>query len=137
LSTADEWKIGEISDADWLRFFETNVMSGVRLARHYLPGMRGRDWGRIIFVSSESAVQIPAEMIHYGRLRDQRHGPAGGWRRGACDSLITKAAPTLSRGRQSACPTDTIGHALSPKSAAGLLHLRSPTPRVVRSLRLC
>ena len=78
---------GEISDADWLRFFETNVMSGVRLARHYLPGMRGRDWGRIIFVSSESAVQIPAEMIHCGRLRDQRCGPAGGRRRGARDSL--------------------------------------------------
>ena len=78
---------GEISDADWLRFFETNVMSGVRLARHYLPGMRERDWGRIIFVSSESAVQIPAEMIHCGRLRDQRRGPAGRRQRGARDPL--------------------------------------------------
>jgi NAD(P)-dependent dehydrogenase (short-subunit alcohol dehydrogenase family) len=57
---------GEITDADWFRFFETNVMSGVRLARHYLPGMKERDWGRIVFVSSESAVQIPVEMIHYG-----------------------------------------------------------------------
>lgn len=56
----------EITDDDWFRFFETNVMSGVRLARHYLPGMKGRGWGRIVFVSSESAVQIPAEMIHYG-----------------------------------------------------------------------
>jgi len=56
----------EITDDDWFRFFETNVMSGVRLARHYLPGMKERDWGRIVFVSSESAVQIPAEMIHYG-----------------------------------------------------------------------
>lgn len=55
-----------ISDADWLRFFETNVLSGVRLARAWLGGMRERDWGRIIFVSSESAVNIPAEMIHYG-----------------------------------------------------------------------
>lgn len=57
---------GEITDEDWFRIFETNVMSGVRLARRYLPGMRERDWGRILFVSSESAVQIPVEMIHYG-----------------------------------------------------------------------
>ena len=56
----------EITDEDWFRFFETNAMSGVRLARHYLPGMKGQDWGRIVFVSSESGVQIPAEMIHYG-----------------------------------------------------------------------
>jgi len=49
----------EIPDADWMRFFETNVMSGVRMTRHYLPGMLKANWGRIIFVSSESAVQIP------------------------------------------------------------------------------
>lgn len=55
-----------ITDADWLRFFEANVLSGVRLARHYVRGMRARNWGRIVFVSSESGVQIPAEMIHYG-----------------------------------------------------------------------
>ena len=56
----------EITDDDWFRFFETNVMSGVRLARHYLPGMEERDWGRIVFVSSESAIHVPPEMIHYG-----------------------------------------------------------------------
>jgi NAD(P)-dependent dehydrogenase (short-subunit alcohol dehydrogenase family) len=56
----------QISDEDWLRFFETNVLSGVRLARHYVGGMRARNWGRIVFVSSESALQIPTEMIHYG-----------------------------------------------------------------------
>ncbi|HEY5960934.1 MAG TPA: SDR family NAD(P)-dependent oxidoreductase [Polyangiaceae bacterium] len=55
-----------ISDADWYRFFDTNVMSGVRLSRHYLQGMLSRNWGRILFVSSESGVQIPVEMIHYG-----------------------------------------------------------------------
>jgi NAD(P)-dependent dehydrogenase (short-subunit alcohol dehydrogenase family) len=59
----------EIPDEDWLRFFEVNVMSGVRLTRHYLPGMRVRNWGRFVFVSSESAVQIPAEMIHYGMTK--------------------------------------------------------------------
>jgi NAD(P)-dependent dehydrogenase (short-subunit alcohol dehydrogenase family) len=56
----------DIADADWMRFFETNVLSGVRLSRYYLRGMRARNWGRIVFVSSESGVQIPAEMIHYG-----------------------------------------------------------------------
>ena len=56
----------EISDQDWFRFFELNVMSGVRLARALLPSMLQRDWGRIMFISSESGVQIPAEMVHYG-----------------------------------------------------------------------
>jgi len=59
----------EISDADWLRFFEVNVMSGVRLSRSYLPRMKRRNWGRIVFISSESAVQIPTEMIHYGMTK--------------------------------------------------------------------
>src|SRR5258708_572786 len=56
----------EIPDEDWRRFFDVNVLSGVRLARAFLPGMKRRDWGRIIFISSESAGQIPAEMIPYG-----------------------------------------------------------------------
>jgi NAD(P)-dependent dehydrogenase (short-subunit alcohol dehydrogenase family) len=59
----------EIPDEDWLRFFEVNVMSGVRLSRYYLFGMKQRDWGRILFISSESAVQVPAEMIHYGMTK--------------------------------------------------------------------
>ncbi|MEY2496729.1 MAG: hypothetical protein QOD12_285 [Verrucomicrobiota bacterium] len=56
----------EISDEEWRRFFEVNVLSGVRLSRAYLPGMKERNWGRIIFISSESAINTPAEMIHYG-----------------------------------------------------------------------
>jgi NAD(P)-dependent dehydrogenase (short-subunit alcohol dehydrogenase family) len=56
----------EISDDEWRRFFEINVLSGVRLSRYYLPRMKVRDWGRIVFVSSESAIQIPLEMVHYG-----------------------------------------------------------------------
>jgi NAD(P)-dependent dehydrogenase (short-subunit alcohol dehydrogenase family) len=59
----------QIPDADWMRFFETNVLSGIRLARHYVRGMRSRNWGRIVFVSSESALQIPTEMIHYGMTK--------------------------------------------------------------------
>ncbi len=57
------------SDAEWFRLFETNVMSGVRLSRAYLPGMLKRNWGRIVFISSESALQIPAEMIDHGERR--------------------------------------------------------------------
>jgi NAD(P)-dependent dehydrogenase (short-subunit alcohol dehydrogenase family) len=59
----------EISDDDWRRFFDVNVLSGARLARLYFAPMRARDWGRIIFISSESAYQIPAEMIHYGMTK--------------------------------------------------------------------
>src|SRR5258705_447582 len=59
----------EIPDEDWIRFFETNVLSGIRLARHYVRGMRSRNWGRIVFVSSESALQILTEMIHYGMTK--------------------------------------------------------------------
>jgi NAD(P)-dependent dehydrogenase (short-subunit alcohol dehydrogenase family) len=59
----------QIPDEDWFRFFEVNVLSGVRLSRAYLPGMKGNNWGRIIFISSESGIQIPAEMIHYGMTK--------------------------------------------------------------------
>ena len=58
-----------VTDADWYRFFDTNVMSGIRLSRHYLPLMVKRRWGRIVFISSESALNIPAEMIHYGMTK--------------------------------------------------------------------
>ncbi|WP_101847387.1 SDR family NAD(P)-dependent oxidoreductase [Zhihengliuella sp. ISTPL4] len=56
----------DIADEDWARYFEVNVMSGVRLSRSLLPGMRERGWGRIVFVSSESGVNVPADMVHYG-----------------------------------------------------------------------
>lgn len=59
----------EIPDADWFKFFEVNVLSGVRLSRSYFDKMIAKNWGRIIFISSESAVQIPAEMIHYGMTK--------------------------------------------------------------------
>ena len=56
----------QIPDDDWRRFFEVNVLSGVRLSRAYLPAMKQKNWGRIVFISSESGIQIPAEMVHYG-----------------------------------------------------------------------
>jgi NAD(P)-dependent dehydrogenase (short-subunit alcohol dehydrogenase family) len=59
----------EITDADWQHFFDANVMSGIRMSRHYLPGMVAKGWGRVVFISSESGLQIPAEMIHYGMTK--------------------------------------------------------------------
>lgn len=92
----------EISDGDWLRFFETNVLSGVRLARHYLPGMRCRDWGRIVFVSSESAIQIPAEMIHYGMTKTAQLAVARGLAETTAGTGVTVNSvlpgPTASEG---------------------------------------
>jgi len=74
----------EIPDADWFRFFEINVMSGVRLSRHYLAGMLKKNWGRILFISSESAVQIPAEMVHYGMTKTAQIAIA----RGIAESVV-------------------------------------------------
>jgi NAD(P)-dependent dehydrogenase (short-subunit alcohol dehydrogenase family) len=74
----------DISDADWMRFFEVNVLSGVRLSRHYLPGMQRKNWGRIIFISSESGLQIPVEMIHYGTTKTAQLAIS----RGLAESLV-------------------------------------------------
>jgi NAD(P)-dependent dehydrogenase (short-subunit alcohol dehydrogenase family) len=68
----------DIPDADWLRFFEVNVLSGIRLSRLYLPGMLKKNWGRIVFISSESGVQIPAEMVHYGMTKTAQIAVARG-----------------------------------------------------------
>ncbi len=92
----------DISDADWQRFFEANVLSGVRLARAYLPGMRERDWGRIIFISSESGYQIPAEMIHYGMTKAAQIAVARGLAELTAGTAVTVntvlPGPTKSRG---------------------------------------
>jgi NAD(P)-dependent dehydrogenase (short-subunit alcohol dehydrogenase family) len=92
----------EITDADWLRLFEVNVLSGIRLARLYLPGMRQRNWGRIIFISSESGVQIPVEMIHYGMTKTAQLAVARGLAEAVAGTGITVNSvlpgPTNSRG---------------------------------------
>ena len=91
-----------IPDADWFRFFEVNVMSGVRLARAYLPGMRARNWGRVVFVSSESAVQIPVEMIHYGMTKTAQLAIARGLAEATVGTGVTVNSvlpgPTASEG---------------------------------------
>jgi NAD(P)-dependent dehydrogenase (short-subunit alcohol dehydrogenase family) len=68
----------DIPDEDWRRFFEVNVLSGVRLSRAYFPGMKQQNWGRIIFISSESALQIPLEMVHYGMTKTAQIAVARG-----------------------------------------------------------
>jgi NAD(P)-dependent dehydrogenase (short-subunit alcohol dehydrogenase family) len=92
----------EISDADWRRFFDVNVLSGVRLSRLYLPTMMRGNWGRIIFISSESAVQIPAEMIHYGMTKTAQLAVARGLAEAVAGTGITVNSilpgPTKSRG---------------------------------------
>ena len=92
----------EIPDDDWRRFFDVNVLSGVRLARLVLPAMRARNWGRIIFISSESGVQIPAEMIHYGMTKTAQLAISRGLAESLAGTGITVNAvlpgPTKSRG---------------------------------------
>jgi NAD(P)-dependent dehydrogenase (short-subunit alcohol dehydrogenase family) len=92
----------DIPDDDWMRFFEVNVLSGVRLARLYLPSMRQRNWGRIIFISSESAIQIPTEMIHYGTTKTAQLAVSRGLAEAVAGTGITVNSilpgPTKSRG---------------------------------------
>jgi NAD(P)-dependent dehydrogenase (short-subunit alcohol dehydrogenase family) len=91
-----------IPDEDWRRFFETNVMSGVRLARAYMPKMLARNWGRIVFISSESALHIPKEMIHYGFTKTAQLAVSRGLAELTAGSAVTVNAvlpgPTRSDG---------------------------------------
>lgn len=92
----------EIDDAEWRRFFEANVLSGVRVTRHYLPHMLEKKWGRVIFISSESALQIPAEMVHYGMTKTAQLAVARGIAESFPASGVTVnsvlAGPTESEG---------------------------------------
>jgi NAD(P)-dependent dehydrogenase (short-subunit alcohol dehydrogenase family) len=94
----------EIPDADWLRFFELNVLSGVRLTRQYLPAMLTKNWGRVIFISSESAQQIPAEMIHYGMTKTAQVAIARGLAESVAGTGVTVnsilVGPTASEGAE-------------------------------------
>lgn len=97
-------------DAEWQRFFDANVMSGVRLARAYLPGMLDRGWGRVIFVSSESGLNIPVDMIHYGFTKAAQLAISRGLAKRAAGTGVTVNAvlpgPTLSEGVLSMLPDE-------------------------------
>ncbi len=94
----------QIPDEEWMKFFEVNVLSGVRLSRHYLPLMMKRNWGRIVFISSESAVQIPAEMIQYGMTKTAQLAISRGLAETTAGTAVTVnavlAGPTSSEGAQ-------------------------------------
>jgi NAD(P)-dependent dehydrogenase (short-subunit alcohol dehydrogenase family) len=94
----------QISDDDWRAIIETNFMSGMRLSRHYLPRMKAANWGRIIFISSESAINIPVEMIHYGVTKTMQVALARGLAETTIATAVTinsiLAGPTRSEGVQ-------------------------------------
>ena len=91
-----------IPDADWTRFFETNVMSGVRLSRAFLPGMKSRNRGRIVFISSESGICPPAEMVHYGMTKSAQLSISRGLAETCAGTAVTVNSvlpgPTLTEG---------------------------------------
>src|SRR5580658_10413509 len=93
---------GEITDDDWRRFFEANVLSGVRLSRQYIGSMKQKNWGRIVFISSESALQIPPEMIHYGMTKTAQLAISRGLAESTAGTGVTVNAvlpgPTASEG---------------------------------------
>jgi NAD(P)-dependent dehydrogenase (short-subunit alcohol dehydrogenase family) len=92
----------DIPDADWQLFFDVNVMSGVRLSRAYLPKMKAKNWGRIVFISSESGIQIPVEMIHYGMTKTAQLAVSRGLAESCAGTGVTVNAvlpgPTRSAG---------------------------------------
>jgi NAD(P)-dependent dehydrogenase (short-subunit alcohol dehydrogenase family) len=96
----------DIDDAEWQRFFDMNVMSGVRLTRAYLAGMKQRDWGRVVFISSESGIQIPDNMIHYGMTKTAQLAISRGLAETCVGTKVTVNAilpgPTLSDGNKAA-----------------------------------
>ena len=102
LGTYEPRPFEQITDAEWRAIIETNFMSGVRLSRHYLPRMKATGWGRIIFISSESAVNIPVEMIHYGVTKTMQVALARGLAETTAGTGVTVnsvlAGPTRSEG---------------------------------------
>ena len=92
----------DIPDEEWRRFFEVNVLSGVRLSRMYLPKMKQRNWGRIVFISSESGIQTPAGMIHYGMTKTAQLAVSRGLAETCAGTAVTVNAvlpgPTHSEG---------------------------------------
>ena len=103
----------EIDDAEWQRFFDINVMSGVRLTRAYLAGMKQRNWGRVVFISSESGIQIPDNMIHYGMTKTAQLAISRGLAETCVGTNVTVNSvlpgPTLSDGNKTAIAKRSAG----------------------------
>jgi NAD(P)-dependent dehydrogenase (short-subunit alcohol dehydrogenase family) len=109
----------QIPDSDWFRLFEVNVMSGVRLSRHYLPRMKEHGWGRIVFISSESALQIPAEMIHYGMTKTAQLAISRGLAETTAGTSVTVntvlPGPTASEGVETFVDQMAAARKISPE----------------------
>lgn len=121
----------EILDAEWERFFQTNVMSGVRLSRAYMQGMMERDWGRVIFLSSESGINIPDDMLHYGFTKTAVLGLSRGLAKLARGTGVTVNAvlpgPTMSEGVE-AMLADTAKAEGKTIEAVGTAFVRTKRP---------
>ncbi|HET9148293.1 MAG TPA: SDR family oxidoreductase [Acetobacteraceae bacterium] len=126
----------EIDDADWSRFFETNVMSGVRLSRAYLSGMAERGWGRVVFIASESAFNIPVEMIHYGFTKTAMVAIARGLAKRMRETGVTVNSvlpgPTLSEGVAHMLREQTGGRSIE-EAAAEFVKAHRPSSIIGRA----
>jgi NAD(P)-dependent dehydrogenase (short-subunit alcohol dehydrogenase family) len=137
----------EITDTDWQRFFDVNVMSGIRLSRHFLPAMRAKSWGRVVFISSESALNIPTEMIHYGMTKTAQLAVARGLAQAMAGTGVTVNSvlpgPTRSKGvvdflremaKNSHQPMETIEKEFIAKHRPSSVIRRFATPEEVANM---
>jgi NAD(P)-dependent dehydrogenase (short-subunit alcohol dehydrogenase family) len=137
----------EISDDEWMKFLEVNVISGVRLSRHYLPLMLKKNWGRIIFISSESALNIPAEMLHYGVTKTAQLALARGLAETTVGTNVTVNSvlpgPTRSEGvedfiqglaKDQSIPPEQVEKEFFEKTRPSSLIKRFATPEEVAAL---
>lgn len=126
----------EIPDAEWTRFFEVNVMSGVRLARAYLPGMMKHRWGRVVFVSSESALNIPADMIHYGFTKTALLSISRGLAKRVAGTGVTVNAvlpgPTLSDGLKAMLTEEQRASGLSMEETAAAFVMKHRSSSIIQ-----
>jgi NAD(P)-dependent dehydrogenase (short-subunit alcohol dehydrogenase family) len=129
----------EIPDEDWRRFFEVNVLSGVRLSRHYIGPMKEKNWGRIVFISSESGLQIPAEMIHYGMTKTAQLAISRGLAETTKGTAVTVNAvlpgPTASEGVAAFVDQLAAGKGCRPaRGGTGILH-EGPSELAIAAVR--
>ncbi len=122
----------DLADEEWNRYWETNVMSGVRLSRAYLRGMLARDWGRIVFISSESAQRVPKDMVHYGTTKMAQIALARGLAEAAAGTGVTVNSvlpdPTTSRAVGGFLGAVAKKQGVTPEEVgAGFLRTNKPT----------